>query len=160
MDAETLRQLNGFIGRASKATYASGGGKVESWRKGFDELEYTENDWYYRDSYTGFLRSWGQEVVWLYGKPVWSCLYGGGMSESKLEGTFAEETFRFLQKVLSSGDKETAFQPRGPKLLEDGEWRYECEVGGAIEKFAGRESIRYRGEVVFTHEFFGGLVIT
>jgi hypothetical protein len=160
MSKDLITELNTFIGQASKSTYASGGGKVEeSWRKGFNELEHAEGDWYYRDSYTGFLRSWGQEVVWYQDKPFWTCLYGGGMVDSHMDDNFANETFTFLKKVLSAGEKESEFQPRGPKDFEEGDWAYHCELEGDIKKFKGNEFISHLGEVVFTHEFQGGLVI-
>ena len=54
-----LKQLNRFLGKAMLETYAGDGVKVKSQRSGFKELEYKEGDWYYRDSYTGFFRSWG-----------------------------------------------------------------------------------------------------
>lgn len=153
-------ELNRFIGKATKATYAGGGGKVDQpHRSGFNELEYLEEDWYYRDSYTGFLRSWGQEVVWYKGEPYWTCLYGGGMASNKLDHNMAEETFNFLKKVLSTGDKENNFQPRGPKEFKEGNWEYKCTLEGDIEKFRGSEAISYRSEIVFTHDFLGGLVI-
>jgi hypothetical protein len=155
-----LEQLNHFIGHASKATYASSGGKVdEPWRKGFIELEYAEEDWYYRDSYAGFLRSWGQEVVWYQDRPFWTCLYGGGMVDDCMDTALANETFGFLKKVLSAGEKENEFQPRGPKNFEDGEWKYHCEVEGEIQKFKGQEFISKVGKIVFTHDFEGGLVV-
>jgi len=161
MNDKLLIELNGFLGKASKATYAGGGGEVESWRTGFKELEYRENDWYYRDSYTGYLRSWGQEVVWHNDKPVWTCLYGGGMTENHMDSEFADKTFNFLKKVLSAGDKETTFQPRGPKEYSDNNsWYYQCELEGNIDKFNGHESISYNGKVVFTHDIFGGLVLS
>lgn len=160
MKTDLLTLLNQFIGKASKATYAGGGGKVDKpWRKGFKELEHKEGDWYYRDSYTGFLRSWGQEVVWHKDQPFWTCLYGGGMSDDCMDNSFAEETFTFLKKVLSAGEKENQFQPRGPKDFQDGEWQYHCEVDGTIEKFNGHEAISLKGKTVFTHDFVGGLVI-
>lgn len=160
MDDKLLIELNGFLGRASKATYAGGGDEVRSWRIGFKELEHRENDWYYRDSYTGYLRSWGQEVVWRNGKPVWTCLYGGGMTEKYMDREFADQTFNFLKKVLSAGDKETTFQPRGPKEYSDNGWDYKCEHEGSIDMFSGHESISYNSKVVFTHAFFGGFVLS
>ena len=159
MSDELLAALNGFLGRASKSTYAGGGGETDSWRKGFKELEYSEDGWYYRDSYTGYLRSWGQEVVWHNDKPAWTCLYGGGMTEDHMDSVFADKTFVFLKQVLSAGDKEIIFQPRGPKKFSDGDWKYQCTFDGDISKFSGNESISYKNEVIFTHEFFGGLVI-
>jgi hypothetical protein len=160
MNKELTIELNKFLGRASKATYASGGGAVsDPWRKGFKELEYTEGEWYYRDSYTGYLRSWGQEVVWYQGQPFWTCLYGGGMVDSRMDEGFAKETFTFFKKALSAGEKENDFQPRGPNTFKDGEWNYQCKVAGDIKKFSGDESISYQGTIVFTHEFEGGLVV-
>jgi len=159
MNEELKIELNRFMGRAAKATYASGGGKVEPWRKGFNELEYREGDWYYRDSYTGFLRSWGQEVIWYKDKPIWTCSYGGGMSADRMDAAFALETFTFLKKVFMAGDKENTFQPRGPKDFQEGEWKYHCELKGDITKFNGNEFISQNDETVFTHEFVGGLVI-
>ena len=115
MNDQLLHNLHQFMAKASKATYASGGGKVDKpWRQGFKELEYREGDWYYRDSYTGFLRSWGQEVVWYKNKPVWTCLYGGGMEPDKMNVSFANETFGFLKKAFLAGDKENKFQHRNP----------------------------------------------
>lgn len=158
MNSNLPEGLNGFLGRASKATYAGGGDEIEPWRPGFKELEHRENDWYYRDSYSGFLRSWGQEVVWHNDKPVWTCLYGGGMTENRMDSEFAGKTFHFLKKVLSAGDKENVFQPRGPKELSEDSWQYLCQLEGNIKKFNGHESISYNGEVVFTHDFLGGVI--
>jgi len=160
MNKDLFTELNQFIGRASRATYAGGGGKVDKpQRNGFKELQYAEGDWYYRDSYTGFLRSWGQEVVWYKDQPHWTCLYGGGMVDGCMNNGMAEDTFTFLKKVLSAGEKENQFQPRGPKNFNDGEWSYQCEVEGSIEKFQGHESISRNGSTVFTHDFVGGLVV-
>jgi hypothetical protein len=159
MNKELLIELNRFMGRASKENYASGGGKVEPWRKGFKELEFRDRDWYYRDSYTGFLRSWGQEVIWYQDKPAWTCLYGGGMEPDYMDVNFANQTFTFLKKAFLTGDKETKFQPRGPAEFQDGDWHYHCAVEGDIQKFKGHELITYQGKTVFTHDFLGGLVV-
>lgn len=159
MESTQLQALHVFIARASKATYASGGGKTKSQRKGFIELEYREGDWCYRDSYTGFLRSWGQEVVWYKNKPIWTCLYGGGMSKRYMDSTIATETFTFLKKALLSGGKGSAFQPRGPKSFASNAWSYRCEFSGDITKFSGEEFIYKEKLIVFTHSFIGGIVI-
>ncbi len=160
MDKDLLAELNQFIGKASKATFAGSGTTVEKpQRDGFEELEYTEGDWYYRDSYVGFIRSWGQEVVSYKGQPYWTCLYGGGMTEGFMDDNMAEKTFVFLKKVLSAGEKENQFQPRGPKDFTDGEWTYRCDVQGSIEKFQGHEYITRNSDIVFMHDFVGGLIV-
>ncbi len=156
-----LVQLNRFLGKAMLETYAGDGVKVKPQRSGFKELEYKESDWYYRDSYTGFFRSWGQEVIWFKGEPFWNQLYGGGMVDKFNNDTkFARQTFGFLKKALSAGEKQESFQPRGPKYFTDHDWGYVCEWKGDITNFKGNEKILLKRETVFTHNFFGGLILT
>ncbi|MDO8676594.1 MAG: DUF5680 domain-containing protein [Candidatus Azambacteria bacterium] len=155
----TIEKLNEFLGKAAISTYAGDGKEVESQRPGFIELEYKDGDFYYRDSYAGFFTSSGQEVVWYQDKPIWTQLYGGGMrSNYQNNEDFAHETFSFLKKVLSHGEKVAAFQPRGEKEFIDGDWKYECDWIGDITDFKGSEKILYKNEIVFTHDFLGGLL--
>jgi len=153
--------LNLFLGKASLVTYAGGGSETDPTEHGFKELGFKEGDWNYKDSYTGFFQSWGREMVWFQGKPFWAQLYGGGMApEHQGDEGFAHKTFSFLKKVLSTGEKSKTFQPRGPTSFRDEEWEYMCEWQGNIQKFNGNEMIRYKGKVVFTHDFFGGLIVS
>ncbi len=158
-DENFKKELNEFLGRASLSTYAGSGAETDS-GIGFHELEFREGDWHYRDSYTGFFQSWGREVVWYKEKIVWNSLYGGGMvSEYHGNRQFAHDTFSFLKKVLSAGEKVETFQPRGPNHFKEGDWEYNCDWKGDIESFNGDEKISYQGKVVFTHHFFGGFVV-
>ena len=157
---EVLSALNYFLGKATKATYAGGGLRLEtSQRPNFIELEYDEEPWSYRDSYAGFIRSVGHEVVWHEGRPFWSMTYYGGMtSEFTGSNEFAEQTFLFLKKAMSTGEKGVVFQPRGPDVFVDRNWKYECEWSGSISDFKGSEEIRFDGEIAFTHFFCGGTI--
>ena len=158
MDENFKKELNEFLGKAMLATYAGSGPEADS-GTGFTELEFKEGDYLYRDSYTGFFQSWGREVVWYNGKPFWVHVYGGGMKEEFWDDKdFAHQTFQFLKKALSEGEKIEEFQPRGPKLFSDGDWKYECEWIGNITQFEGSENISLKDKIVFTHHFFGGLV--
>src|SRR3989344_4745673 len=74
-----LEELAKFLVRAKKATYAGEGMEATPERPGFKELEFIEGDWIYRDSYVGFFRAPGQEVVRFRGEPVWTMSYDGGM---------------------------------------------------------------------------------
>jgi hypothetical protein len=159
MNSDFLTKLNSFIGIAAKATYAGGGASVTPWRKGFKELEYKDGDFYYRDSYTGYFRSWGQETVWYKDEPIWTARYGGGMTdEHQDDKDFADKTFSFLKNAMSAGEKVSQFQPRGPKEFTKDNWSYICNVDGDMSKFSGNESISFNGEIVFTHQFIGGLI--
>lgn len=152
-----IDKLTSFLQKASLATYAGDGPEIRPEREGFKELEYKENYWSYRDSYTGYFRSFGHEIVRYAGKPVWNQLYGGGMIEEFLnDHNLAKKTFSFLKKALSQ--KQNPFQPRGPDLLEDGDWRYANTLQGGIGLFSGHEEIFFQGRKVFFHNYFGGLI--
>lgn len=159
-DGQFLADLNDFFGRAALATYAATGARVSAQRPGFEELEYRNGIWAYRDSYAGYLRSRGQEVIWYEGRPVWTQSYGGGM-EGRFQDdcAFAGETFAFLKAALASGEKRKVFQPRGPMRLTERDWEYLSYTYGDISEFSGAEEIRHKGAQVFTHQYFGGLIV-
>jgi hypothetical protein len=155
-----LEELNRFLGKAAKATYAGGGPEVDPEESGFKELEFKQGRWYYKDSYTGYFQSWGREVVWHDGVPMWTQIYGGGMANKyHKDKKFSHNTFDFLKKALSAGEKQKRFQPRGPGQFKQKDWEYICEWKGDISKFIGNEKISFKGEVVFSHFFLGGLII-
>ena len=156
-----LSELNLFLGKAALSTYAGSGQETVSKEIGFNELEYKEGKWSYKDSYTGFFQSWGRETVWLNEKPFWTQIYGGGMTKKyQTNSGFAHKTFTFLKQALSSGEKKNTFQPRGPKKFVDNDWKYSCEWKGAISEFEGHEKILFKNKLVFNHHFRGGLIIS
>ncbi len=152
------RKLYNFIKRASRATYAGGGkGEKKPERKEFVELVYKEGGLEYRDSYTGYIRSRGMELVRKKGMPVWSSLYGGGMIKGKEQ--LAGETFDFLKNALGTKENEfTSF--RGPRYLKDKDWEYKYKQRGDVNEFHGYEEIYHKGDLVFFHRVIGGIIIS
>jgi len=151
-----LNKLQEFVQRAGAATYISGGKEEENpERPGFKELVYIEGDWNYRDSYIGFTRSRGMEVVRYQRTPVWSTSYGGGMVRGK--ENLAKETFSFLKKVMLAKNPST-FSARGPLNLKEGDWEYKYLQEGDIEEFNGYEEIYFKGEFFFFHRIIGGVI--
>lgn len=153
----SLEALYQFIVAAGKNTYA-GGGKYEEKpeRSGFHELIYEKGDWHYRDSYTGFLKSHGSEIVRYQAKPVWAASYGGGMLGEDKE--LARKTFKFLKQALSSGSHGWPTF-RGPNYMQIGKFEYIYEQEGDVTGFTGTEMIRMEKQTVFTHRILGGLII-
>lgn len=150
------RRLFDFINRAGKATYVVGGKREEKpERDGFIEWVYSEGDFEYRDSFTGYYRSRGMEVVREKGVPVWSSMYGGGMIEGRED--LAERTFDFLKKAMSA-DEEDFDSFRGPQNFIDEDWEYRYKQEGDINEFHGYEEIHHKGEMVFWHRIIGGKV--
>lgn len=146
-----------FIRRAGKSTYA-GDGKRESdpERPGFREYVYSEGDLIYRDSYTGYVRSSGLELVRKRYKPVWTSLYYGGMVKGK--ESLADAVFEFLKRAMSTD--EPGFKSfRGPHSLIEGDWEYKYEQEGDIGEFQGYEEIYHKSKLVFFHRIMGGKLV-
>lgn len=149
-------ELYQFIFAASSATYA-GGGSYESVveRPGFLEMVFKQGDWYYRDSYTGFYRSSGSEVVRYQNQIVWASNYCGGMAKGKED--LAIDTFNFLKKAMLAKPKDKQ-SFRGPDSFKDGEWEYSYQQKGDVLSFSGYEEIKKDRIPVFSHEIIGGVI--
>jgi len=153
-----LKELARFLVKAKSQTYAGDAKEVSPQRPDFSELEFSESDLNYRDSYFGFFMAPGQEVVRLDGKTIWVMSYSGGMRPEHCNDVeFAEKTFAFLKKALSMVEETKPF--RGPKNLKENEWEYKCNVEGDITDFNGTEYIYFEGDLVFRQNFIGGMAI-
>ena len=153
-------ELEQFVRKAMESCYLGSFTRAkQTERPGFFEMEYLNGDWEYRDSFTGMYVSSGQEVVRFQGIPVWSSSYGGGIAEKYFgKKDFFKEVEDFLRKALSNTGTGS-FSPRGPKSYSEGDWTYNCEWSGNVSAFSGYETITNQGEEVFSHRFFGGVVI-
>ncbi|MBD3319269.1 hypothetical protein GF342_05160 [Candidatus Woesearchaeota archaeon] len=152
----TLVQILQFLDEALEHGYGSEQAKTTE-RNGFKSITYQKGEWLYNDSYTGFFRSYGSETIFFKGQPVWVSQYGGGMTEEFQEEAFAKRTFQFLKEAFRQAH-DGNFQFRGPPRYVRDDWEYHMQWRGSAASFTGSEHIRYKGSVVFTHEFFGGLV--
>lgn len=153
-----LKELSKFLVKAKIQSYAGDGKEVQPQRPGFNELEFSDGDWDYRDSYSGFYSAPGQEIVRYKGKPIWSMAYSGGMKQ-KYHGNFnfAKQTFGFLKKALELVEESKPF--RGSENFQEGDYKYVNEVKGDIRNFKGTEKIFYKDEEVFRQDYIGGLIV-
>jgi len=153
-----LKELSNFLIKAKAETYARSGKEIISQREGFKEMDFSDGDWYYRDSYSGYFMAPGQEVVRFKGQPIWAMAYSGGMlPEYHRNKDFAKQTFSFLKKALLKVELSRPF--RGPERLEEGDWEYRDSSEGDIRDFKGTEIIFFRGKEVFRQNYIGGLII-
>lgn len=149
--------LEEFIKIATKNTYAAGKlPEAKPERQGFTEYTYKNGDFLYKDSYAGFLRSRGMEVVRYKNKIVWCSMYGGGVTSGN--ENLAKECFDFLKDALSQ-KVEGSISFRGAKMFEHGDWKHIYQQEGNVEEFSGDEEILYKGDLVFFHKIIGGVVI-
>ena len=146
-----------FLEKALRSTYATLGVEaIQETENGFKKLRFTEGDVSYVDSYSGFFRSRGYEVVYKNGSPIWMCSYGGGMQ--KQDKDFAIRTFEFLKKVFLA-DKRGFQSVRGPSEYSQDDWHYTYTQDGAVDEFYGHEEIYYKSTLVFFHRTIGGLIL-
>ncbi len=155
--AFTLPDLFAFIKLAARSTYPAGLPPEKiSQRPDFIEWNFSSGDWNYRDSYTGFYRSGGSEIVRYQDQIVWSNSYGGGMM-SGLEDQ-AQVTFDFLKTALSQ-DVSPIQSVRGPSSFSQNDWKYSYVQQGGIDDYTGREEIYFQGKLYFFHHTMGGAII-
>lgn len=146
-----------FIAKALRKTYASlGVEEVSTNLDGFKELHFSEGKLTYKDSYTGFFKSRGFEVVKLQNTPIWMCSYGGGMA--KPQKLLAFGTFTFLKKVFLA-DTQGFKTFRGPQIFSDKNWKYSYSQKGDVTEFQGYEEIHLNSELVFFHHIIGGEIL-
>jgi hypothetical protein len=152
------KKLAKFLVKAKKQTYAGEGRETTPERPSFKELEYSEDNYTYRDSYTGFFSGPGQEIVRFNGTPIWSMSYSGEMkSEYHNDANFAEKVFEFIKKALMLVTEDIPF--RGPKTFKEGDFEYINKVEGDITNFRGHEVILFKNKEVFSQDYIGGLII-
>lgn len=152
------RRLKRFLYDANANGYAGDGFKVEAQRPGFDELEYREGEWLYRDSYSGHYFAPGQETVYFQDKPIWAMAYAGGMKfEFHGDKNLTSETISFLKKALLAMDPSKPY--RGPERFAEGDWRYDSTLIGNVKDFVGNEKIYFKEKLVFEQNFIGGIVV-
>jgi hypothetical protein len=151
---ESGMTLEEFIHKAQLAGYAAGAKfEINPERPGFKELTYAEDDWFYRDSFTGWFKSRGMEIVRHHNLPIWASMYGGGMINP--DKNLTHQTFDFLKRVLSVENKGfVSF--RGPVYLQLGEWEYRYQQAGTVLEFEGEEQILRKKKLVFTQRVIGG----
>jgi hypothetical protein len=149
--------LQAFLVLAKAATYAAQGdnASVDPAFPATKQLEYSAGRFFYRDVYAGMSRFAGQEMVYEDGIVVWSMAYSGGLT-TEAGGEGLAELYAFLRRALLAPASELPV--RGPKLLSDGELRYDCVHEGALELFHGTEHITRSGVVLYELRFSGGAV--
>ena len=138
-----------FLIRAKKATYAGKGAETISSREKSHDLTYRDGDYMYYDTYLGSVRFAGEEALWIKNTPFWSMNYIGRVIGSPFSGDF-------LKEALLRVPEDKPF--RGPETYSNGDYTYHCETEGTFEWFHGKETICYKGSLIYECIFHGGLV--
>jgi Domain of unknown function (DUF5680) len=154
MTENFLHSLNDFIVRAKAATYVGSGEHTHPCRPGSHDLQFTDGEWSYLDSYFGGRDFIGQEVVYHAGKPVWAMNYYGYILHD--ESITPEQVGQMIKASLSRMYREGRFL--GGYKHMDGELTYVDTSEGDSSFFHGREFIQRGENVVYELTYHGGLI--
>ena len=139
-----------FLIRAKKVTYAGRGGQIESSRPNSHDLQYSEGNLKYIDTYLGGSKFAGEEALWNNNIPFWSMNYTGRVIGNNFSGDF-------LKEALLNVPEEYPF--RGPLQYLNGDYSYFCKVNGDFNWFNGIEEIYYNSNKIYECIFHGGDII-
>ena len=138
-----------FLCKAKTETYAAKGVQQIPSRIHSHDYVYSENDFFYMDTYLGGEKFAGEEALWIKEVPYWSMNYCGRVLGDNFSGDF-------LKAALLRVPSEKPF--RGPMLYQEGSYTYHCAVEGDFEWFQGVEEIYCGVEKVYECFYHGGLI--
>jgi len=116
----------------------------------------------YRDIWLGGARFQGGEVIFHNNQPVWGMVYSGGIIPSELGHRLMvrpseEQVYQFLRKALMVQANSARFG-WDVVLYKKGEWSYLDSGENEASFFEGQESITFRGELIYSLHYSGGLI--
>ena len=118
------------------------------------EYEYRQNDLIYSDIHYGENKFIGQEIVYKNGVPLWGNNYYGLV----LDESVRKDIDIVLKKAFKLVGDQLYMPIRGPRELEDGPYKYTCDITGGLEFFSGTESIFKNGKRVYVLRLNGGKI--
>jgi hypothetical protein len=145
-----MEEIKQFLVKAKQNTYANSTGQTVSSRPHSYDLEYSEEEFTYLDSYVGTHSFSGQEIIWKNQEPIWSMNYYGNVLHSSFKSSF-------LKAALMH--PTTALPYRGKEFYREEEYTYLMEVTGNFDKFSGSEKIFFNDVLTYELFFHGGKII-
>jgi len=149
-----LETLHAFIVRAKAATYVGDGLPAPSCRPASHDLQFTEGDFSYLDSYFGGADFIGEEVVYYQGSPVWAENYYGRLLMP--QAIRAEEVGMIIKESLSQMYREGRFLGGFEHKTASG--MYIDTSQGSVASFLGKEWIAVQDVKVYELVYHGGLI--
>lgn len=151
-----MNKLEAFLIEAKKQTYANANVKKQlSSRMNSHDYEYASSDFIYHDTYFGGINFIGEEVVYENNTPIWAMNYYG----VTLDESLSEEAIdKALRPALMLVGSDEVIPVRGPKMYENGEYKYQFKAKGSLEYFEGEEIIYKGTKKVYILKCHGGVV--
>jgi hypothetical protein len=149
--------LKPFLLAAKRATYAAQGDEasVSPLLPDSKQLEFSKDQFFYRDIYVGLFRFVGQEIVYHDGRARWSMSYSGGLCPD-VPRSSTRAIYAFVRKALLAIPVELPL--RGPAHLAADGMTYTCQSAGSFERFHGLETIVDDNACLYELHFSGGML--
>ncbi len=154
MEEFTNKMLEQFIIRAKQNTYVGGGKRLLPYRLGSKDLQFTEGNWTYHDSYLGESDFIGQEIVYYRLQPVWGMNYLGTILQP--DKITASQAGEMIMKSLSHMYREERFL--GGFNYSEGPLSYIDQSEGDVQLFRGKEYILRDTLLVYELVYHGGVL--
>lgn len=149
-----LHSLHDFVVRAKQATYVGSGQKLLPYRLGSHDLQFSEGDWAYHDSYLGNQDFIGQEAVYYQQAVVWGMNYFGRILQP--DRITAAQAGQVIKASLSRLYLEDRFLGGFEYSVAD--FKYIDTNEGSVSFFQGKEWIERDSVRVYELVYHGGLV--
>lgn len=149
-----MTELENFIVTAKAACYVGDGEVAKSCRTDSHDLEYSEGDWRYLDSYFGGSDFIGQEVVWHKNVAIWAMNYYGYILRPELIN--AQKTGEVIKSSLSALYKQERFLGGYEHFVDD--YLYHDANQGDVSHFHGVETISHDSIEVYRLDYHGGIL--
>ncbi len=146
--------LHDFIVRAKQATYVGDGLTLLPYRLGSHDLQFSDGDWTYHDSYLGERDFIGQEVIYHRRHIVWGMNYFGHILQP--DRITAAQAGQVIKASLSRMYREGRFLGGFAHSVDD--FKYIDTSEGDVLFFQGREWIEREGVRVYELVYHGGVV--
>ena len=152
---ENKKEILQFLLKARTKTYAGAGGAVKPAFDGSKQLEYKENNWFYRDVfYVGNGIFTGLEAVCHQKRPIFAMSYYGNFKKMT-----EQEVDRILRRALLDNWQTARIWKRVEWKKDDYKYICQPDFKGSIEEFAGAEKILKAGKKVYQFFYAGGLIV-
>jgi hypothetical protein len=147
--------LHKFILQAKASTYVGNGQHTTSSRPSSHDLQFTQGDWSYLDSYFGGRDFIGEEVVYFRDAPVWAMNYYGRILRDDLitPAQAGQVIQASLSKMYAEGRFLGGFEYHFERFL------YRDTSDGDVTAFSGHELISLNGETAYELIYHGGLIL-
>lgn len=146
-------KLINFLLLANSRGYGSADVNEERLSNGEHIIRFSDELFEFKDIYYGGEPYAGQAVIFEQaGQAVWAMQYRG-----KVYSDFLDEIYGFLGKVLTNTQLGL---PRGVDGYREGEFLYEFHMDGELDDWTAEEKIFMDTKIVYSANFFGGLVDT